>query len=171
MKKPLVFLIFSLFAALSTGFAQEISLLAGPRFSPSLAEAIEGAQSSVRLATYVFRLSPRGETGRLAKALAQAAKRGVEVEVYLETTGKKDSLELQNRQVAKWLKRNRIKVYFDGPNQRSHAKAAVIDHRLCFVGSHNLTEAALKHNYELTLRVDSPTLAQELEQSFNGQFR
>ena len=171
MKKPLIFLLFSVFAALSTGFAQEVELLEGPRFAASLEQAIDGAQSSVRLATYVFRLSPRGETGRLAKALAQAAKRGVEVELYLETTGLKDSLERGNRQVAKWLKRNQVKVYFDTPNQRSHAKAAVIDHKFCFVGSHNLTESALKHNYELTLRVDSPALAQKLAPSFTAQFK
>ncbi|PIY21300.1 MAG: phospholipase, partial [Deltaproteobacteria bacterium CG_4_10_14_3_um_filter_60_8] len=32
----------------------------------------------------------------------------------------------------------------------------------CFIGSHNLTHAALAYNHELSLRLDSPELAGQL---------
>ncbi|MBU4177899.1 MAG: phospholipase, partial [Proteobacteria bacterium] len=42
------------------------------------------------------------------------------------------------------------------------AKLAVIDRRYCLVGSHNLTQSALKHNHELSLLLDNPQLAEEI---------
>jgi len=39
---------------------------------------------------------------------------------------------------------------------------AVIDRRLSFIGSHNLTDSALKYNRELSLLVDSHEVAEEI---------
>jgi phosphatidylserine/phosphatidylglycerophosphate/cardiolipin synthase-like enzyme len=44
----------------------------------------------------------------------------------------------------------------------THSKVFVIDDRYCFVGSHNLTHAALAMNQELSLYVDSPALALQI---------
>ena len=49
----------------------------------------------------------------------------------------------------------------DAPDRTTHAKLVVIDRRYLFVGSHNLTQSALKYNHEVSVRIDSPPLAEE----------
>jgi phosphatidylserine/phosphatidylglycerophosphate/cardiolipin synthase-like enzyme len=50
-------------------------------------------------------------------------------------------------------------VVFDSPGTTTHTKVAVIDGRYIFLGSHNLTNSALKYNHELSVFIDSPELA------------
>jgi putative cardiolipin synthase len=47
---------------------------------------------------------------------------------------------------------------------RSHAKIAVMDHRITFVGSMNMDFRSSRENTELGMLVDSPTLAAQVEQ-------
>ena len=49
----------------------------------------------------------------------------------------------------------------DGPDRTTHAKMVIIDRRYLFIGSHNLTQSALKYNHEVSVRIDSPLLAEE----------
>jgi phosphatidylserine/phosphatidylglycerophosphate/cardiolipin synthase-like enzyme len=55
-----------------------------------------------------------------------------------------------------------IKVRFDAPKTITHVKAMVIDGRYVYLGSHNLTQSALKFNNELSVMVDSPEFAAEV---------
>jgi phosphatidylserine/phosphatidylglycerophosphate/cardiolipin synthase-like enzyme len=66
------------------------------------------------------------------------------------------------------LRDNGIKVFFDSPNTTTHTKLVVIDSRYSFVGSHNFTHAALKHNNELSLLIDDQALAHRLTDYMNG---
>lgn len=162
VKKLLLILLFAFWAG--AGQAAELRLLSGAELAPALIRSLRGAKQSALLATYVFRLRHRGRTGELARELVRARKRGVKVEVFLEATGKRgDSLEEANRQAAAWLKNRGVLVRFDGPKRRSHAKAASIDSQTCFVGSHNLTESALKYNHELSVQVNDASFCRGLE--------
>ncbi|HQB31212.1 MAG TPA: phospholipase D-like domain-containing protein, partial [Syntrophales bacterium] len=60
------------------------------------------------------------------------------------------------------LRKAGIVPVFDTTERTMHAKIAVIDRRHVFLGSHNFTQSALKYNHEVSLRVDSPALAEEL---------
>jgi len=42
-----------------------------------------------------------------------------------------------------------------------HNKLIVIDQRLILLGSHNLTQSALKYNNEMSVLIDRPELARE----------
>jgi phosphatidylserine/phosphatidylglycerophosphate/cardiolipin synthase-like enzyme len=53
-------------------------------------------------------------------------------------------------------------VSFDSPTVVTHAKVVVVDGRYVYLGSHNLTQSALRHNNELSVRIDSPELAAEV---------
>jgi len=44
----------------------------------------------------------------------------------------------------------------------------VIDRRYIYIGSHNLTQSALKYNKELSVLIDSPELAGEMTAYLNG---
>jgi phosphatidylserine/phosphatidylglycerophosphate/cardiolipin synthase-like enzyme len=50
-------------------------------------------------------------------------------------------------------------VYADMSGTTVHSKLAVIDRRLVFIGSHDLTAPSLGHYREASLLVDSPDLA------------
>ena len=43
----------------------------------------------------------------------------------------------------------------------THLKVTVIDGRYVYLGSHNLTEGALRYNNELSVLIDSPEIAAE----------
>ena len=61
------------------------------------------------------------------------------------------------------LTRGGVRVVFDSPTVTSHNKTVVIDNRYVFIGSHNLTQGALRHNNELSVMIVSPELAAEVK--------
>jgi phosphatidylserine/phosphatidylglycerophosphate/cardiolipin synthase-like enzyme len=61
-----------------------------------------------------------------------------------------------------------IKVRFDAPKTTTHVKALVIDGRYVYMGSHNLTQSALKYNNELSIMIDSAELAAEVTAYLNN---
>jgi phosphatidylserine/phosphatidylglycerophosphate/cardiolipin synthase-like enzyme len=72
------------------------------------------------------------------------------------------SVDQDNRETAQRLRRAGIDVSFDSPRRTNHTKAVVIDRTYTFLGSHNLTNSALKYNHELSLFVHSPELSREI---------
>jgi hypothetical protein len=141
-----------------------ILLLADKNYYPALSRAIGCAKSEIVMAFYIFSAADR--PGNLPSAviddLIGAAKRGVAVTVLLERESEAgSSLNRDNRDTAARLKRGGVEVLFDSPRVRTHTKAAVIDGRYVLMGSHNLTNSALKHNHELSVFIDSPELAKE----------
>ena len=97
---------------------------------------------------------------RILGHLAKAVKRGVDVKVILENTGRVNyELNVQNRRTGKLMEEKGVKVYFDSPRTTTHAKLIVIDERLVILGSHNLTQSALKHNNEISIMLSRPDLA------------
>ena len=74
----------------------------------------------------------------------------------------RDKLSAENRNTADLLTRNGVNVYFADPGVTTHNKIVVIDKRYIFLGSHNLTQGALKYNNELSVLIDSPEMAAEV---------
>ncbi|HIJ79964.1 MAG: phospholipase D-like domain-containing protein [Desulfobulbaceae bacterium] len=142
----------------------EVNTLADDDYFPTLINLIQNSNRSIDLAMFVFKTSTKGDNRpmQIAKALIAARQRGVRVRVILEKSGYDEKLNQTNEEVGALLKENRIVVEFDSPQRTNHAKLVVIDSRYCLVGSHNFTQAALKHNHELSLLIDSRTLAREL---------
>jgi len=71
-------------------------------------------------------------------------------------------VDASNRETAARLREKGNTVIFDSPRVNTHTKTAVIDGRYIFLGSHNLTNSALKYNRELSVYIDSPPLAEEI---------
>jgi phosphatidylserine/phosphatidylglycerophosphate/cardiolipin synthase-like enzyme len=102
--------------------------------------------------------------------LLRAARRGVAVTVILEKSGRDaDPLNNDNLHTASMLTRGGVRVRFDSPATTSHGKVAVIDSRHVYLGSHNLTQAALRHNNEFSVLIDSPEMALEVLRSLEAQ--
>jgi phosphatidylserine/phosphatidylglycerophosphate/cardiolipin synthase-like enzyme len=149
-------------AILSDQAGCQVILLTNEDYLPALIKAIDEAQSEIFVSIFSFKAGVHKNSypDRVLMHLAKAVKRGVDVKVILETTGRfNDELNTQNRQTGKLLEEQGVKVYFDSPRTTTHTKMMVIDERVLILGSHNLTQSALKYNNEISIMLSSPDLA------------
>jgi phosphatidylserine/phosphatidylglycerophosphate/cardiolipin synthase-like enzyme len=137
-------------------------LLTNEDYFPALLKVIDEAQNEIFMSIFSFKAGVHKNSypDRILGHLAKAVKRGVNVKVILETTGRlNDELNTQNRQTAKLLEENGVKVYFDSPRTITHTKLIVIDEKVVILGSHNLTQSGLKYNNEISILIERPDLA------------
>ena len=98
------------------------------------------------------------------KSLISAHQRGIKVRVLFERKGRStqlydDDLARANEVTAEELARVGVEVRFDLPHKTTHAKVVIIERRDVFQGNHNFTKSAFMYNNELSLLIDSPSLA------------
>ncbi len=129
----------------------------GEAVYPEMLAAIDGAESSVLLASYIFDADASGQL--FIDALGRAADRGVDVRVLLDGYG-----EIYSRpRAGKKLRRRGVKLALFIPpklipptwhlNLRSHRKILAVDGRLVFVGGMNIGERHLAENLDNPARV------------------
>jgi hypothetical protein len=171
LRAPVVFAIAGMLAAappVCAGGDHEVraTLLRNQEYADFLINGIREARTSIICSFYLFKVNTaRGnQPRRIAEELIKARRRGVEVSVILEMQGmsKGDSLNADNHDTAALLSGGGVKVYFDSPRVTTHTKAVVIDNRFVYIGSHNLTQGALRYNNELSIFIDSPAMAGEI---------
>jgi len=146
---------------------RESTLLSDSELPGPLISGIRGARQQIIGAYYLFRTGrgPRNLPAAVARELVAAARRGVPVTILLEG---KDPVGRENRRTGLFLARGGVKVLFPTGKGVAHLKALVVDDRLLFVGSHNLTQAALTRNRELTLSVADRDLAIQTRRYLEG---
>ncbi len=141
----------------------EARLLLDRDYFTVLLDGIDRARSEISLSAYLFRTieGAGGYPEAVLKRLLAAVKRGVRVEVVLERSQDADDLNRNNAETAERLKHGGIRVCMDAPDRVTHTKLVVIDRRYVLIGSHNLTQSALKYNHEASVWIDSVPLAEE----------
>lgn len=99
--------------------------------------AISEAKKNIRIQMYIF------TSKRIGDAVAQAAKRGVAVELILDKSQEKMTY-------GPWraLRRDGVKVYFDADHDTANNKVIVLDKHTVITGSYNFTKAAEEKNAE-----------------------
>jgi phosphatidylserine/phosphatidylglycerophosphate/cardiolipin synthase-like enzyme len=121
-------------------------LRGGEALFPAMVRAIEGARHEVWLATYIY--DNTGSVDSVTQALADAARRGVQVKVLVDGFGSRSNLpELRSRLEAagvllavfrplhnwwSWLQPSQLR--------RLHQKICVVDGDIAFVGGINLLD-------------------------------
>ncbi len=138
-----------------------VTLLKDSEFSGTLMSGIKNARKNIVCSYYLFVVQGKNESEKILEELVRARRRGVEVRVILEKSLRKDRLNEENLHTASLLARGGVKVFFDTPEVVTHLKVTVIDGRFVFLGSHNLTQGALRQNHELSVLIDSPEIAGE----------
>ena len=141
-----------------------VKVLADREFQAALESEIAAARSEITLCAYLFAAkdAPADRPRAIADRLAEAAARGVKVEVILEIGRESEAVTRANREAARLLVRRGVKVYADNAGTTVHASFVVIDRRLVFIGSHDLTERSLGQHREVSLLVESPDVAAAL---------
>jgi cardiolipin synthase len=148
----------------------------GEQAYPAMIEAIESARNWIYLASFIFETNRTGR--RFIRALAEAAKRGVDVKVIVDGIGELYSyprastlLQKHGVRAARFLPPRLIPPTIN-INLRNHRKILAVDGRICFVGGMNIGDRHLAQNLEnpsrvidMHLRVQGPLVAQ-IEQVF-----
>jgi phosphatidylserine/phosphatidylglycerophosphate/cardiolipin synthase-like enzyme len=139
-----------------------LRLLADRQFQTHLEQEISAARDEVVICQHLFAIDGEMRDDRaqaLADLLAQTAARGVEVIVVLEIGREVSPITISNRRTARYLQKRGVRVYSDMSGTIVHSRIAVIDRRLVFLGSHDLTHQSLGRYREASLLVDSSSLA------------
>lgn len=147
----------------STAYPVNARLLTDREYFDVLQETIGSAQTEIVVCAYLFKTLPgaEGYPERIVKSLADAAKRGVDVVAVMELNQEGGDLAKTNAETAKRLEKAGIRICPDPQNVVTHTKLVIVDRRVLFVGSHNLTQSALHYNHEASVRIDSPVMAAE----------
>ena len=143
----------------------EVEDLTNQKYFPALLKEIESAKKSIYVCMYYISYFPKKEDRvfEILKALRDAAKRGVAVEVLLDQgyAGEK-STEMRNKNLRAYafLREAGISVFYDEKKTITHAKYFVVDESVVIVGSFNLSQSALSLNNEAGVLIRSREMAQ-----------
>ena len=116
---------------------------------PAMLQAIDEAEQSIGLATYIFDHDRAGK--RFIEALVAAHERGVDVRVLIDGVGKRYSRPPVTRELRR--RGVRAEAFLESAlpwrnpylNLRNHRKLLVVDGRLGFTGGMNIREGCLLH--------------------------
>ena len=120
-------------------------LIGGAQLFPKALKAIEGAQSEVRIETYIFANDPAGEA--FHAAMCKAAERGVKVCLVLDGFGGQEGVKawvpgLLAQGVEVRVFRPEGFLFQPNPRRlrRMHRKIIAVDNQIAFVGGINLID-------------------------------
>ncbi len=148
----------------------QIMVLTNQQYLPMLRNFIRTAKYRIDIAMYIFKVgkSKNNAPKQVLNELIAARKRGVKITIILENSSYSDSLNDDNRRVARILRKNKITVKFDSKKRTTHTKIVIIDGRFAFIGSHNFTHSALRKNNEITLLLDNPRVVRDVSKYLNN---
>jgi len=140
------------FNAFSAFTAEKIQVHFSPKggCTEAIVYALNSAKSSVRVQAYSFTSAP------IAKAVVDAHRRGVNVQVILDK-----SQRTEKYSSADFLRNSGVPTLIDAKHAIAHNKIMVIDGQIILTGSFNFTKAAEESNAENLLVIQDATLAAE----------
>ncbi len=154
---PVILIVFLLVPVCRAQDAQQEQQAASPievYFSPkggcteAVVKELDAAKSTVLVQAYSF------TSVRIAKALVDAHKRGVKIEVILDK-----SQRTEKYSSADFVQHAGIRTLIDAKHAIAHNKIMVIDGQTVITGSFNFTRAAEENNAENLLVIRSQDLA------------
>lgn len=114
----------------------------------AIVDALSRSKKSVFVQAYSFTSAP------IAKALVDAHKRGVRVEVILDKSQRSEKYSS-----ADFVAHAGITTFIDAKHAIAHNKVMVLDESTVITGSFNFTTAAEQHNAENLLVIQASALA------------
>lgn len=121
----------------------------------AVVNALAAAKTSILVQAYSFTSAP------IAKALVDAHRRGVKIQVILDKSNR-----TANYSSADFVAHAGIPTFIDDKHAIAHNKIMVIDERIVITGSFNFTKAAEEHNAENLLVIDDAALALRYTQNW-----
>ena len=144
-----------------------------PKIYRKMLSDIRSAKKEILLETYIY---GGGSVGReFLEVLTKKASQGVKVRLLIDSWGSNVRKKFFKKLIdaggeVRFFRELRYAIHFFNANhERNHRKLLVIDHRVSYVGSINITSAGLNWE-ELVLRIEG-SLAVALRLSFNRSWR
>ena len=122
-----------------------------------IVQALNGAQRTVLVQAYSFTSAP------IAKALLDAYTRGIQVQVILDKSQRREKYSS-----ADFLVNQGEPTRIDTTHAIAHNKVIVIDGERVLTGSFNFTKAAQEKNAENLLIIRDPALAAQYTQNWDA---
>lgn len=101
---------------------------------------------------------------RLWASWVAASQRGVHVCFILPVPASQHPATWRNAQAAEAAYKEGIQTRWVPQPRLLHAKTLVIDEKLCYVGSGNMTAAAAHQNHEFYVRFEDQEIARQIQQ-------
>jgi phosphatidylserine/phosphatidylglycerophosphate/cardiolipin synthase-like enzyme len=141
----------------STSAGTTVCFTPGGNCTDHIVQAITGAKTSILVQAYSFTSAP------IAKALLDAHKRGIQVQVIRDK-----SQRTEKYSSADFLANQGVPTMIDANHAISHNKVMVIDGETVIMGSFNFTNAAQEKNAENVLIIRDPALAAQYTQNWEA---
>lgn len=125
-----------------------------------IVKEINQAQKTILVQVYSFTSAP------IAKAILDASKRGVKVQVILDKSQK-----TQKYSSADFFVHTGVPTYIDSRHAIAHNKIILIDDNTLITGSFNFTKAAQEKNAENLLVLHDPTLISLYKKNWQAHFQ
>ena len=149
MRLRLILLFLLFFAFSAQAFQADIEQVCfPPGCEQAIIQQIDGAKTEIKVQAYSFTSAP------IAKALLNAHKRGLTVEIILDK-----SQRTQKYSSYTFFKNQGIPVFIDSAHAIAHNKIIIIDRVTVITGSFNFTKAAEEKNAENVLIIKSKDMA------------
>lgn len=161
IKRRVIFLILSLalFTGVPTVLATtwEVCFTPGQNCTEVIVKTLSEARTSVYVQAYSFTSAP------IAKALLDAHKRGVHVDVILDKSNR-----TARYSSADFLANQGVPTFIDAQHGIAHNKVMVIDEETVITGSFNFTRAAQEKNAENLIVIKDKALAARYNENWKG---
>ncbi len=146
-----------------------VPVLPAKDFGREAVAAVRGAKSYIYVMTYNLSGSQSGVIAEFYEALQERARDGVKVYVIAPGGSRAHaSVKISSMNFAETLSASGVQVRFLTDSKVQHKKLLIIDNRKVFVGSSNLTSAAVKDNLELNVVIEEPAFVAEAVKDFRA---
>ncbi|MFC1852959.1 phospholipase D-like domain-containing protein [candidate division CSSED10-310 bacterium] len=142
-------------------------------YYPRVLTLIQQAQENIEIIMYQIRFYsayPDSKSNTLIAALAQAQKRGVKVQILIESSDWNPENALANKIAGHLLTRAGVSVRYDDPEVNSHNKLLIIDGEIVVLGSSNWSYHSLDKNNETAVAIRSTSVAKQYHEYFLDLF-
>ena len=133
----------------------------------AILEAARQARTSVWISGYAFNGYLEGTIGAFYAVLAAKVRAGVDVVILAEYgQATPPSVKQATRNFVEEMARNGMRVFLLSEQKALHKKMVIVDGRLVFMGSSNLTSAGTLYNEDLNLGVENPEFTKQVIADF-----
>jgi phosphatidylserine/phosphatidylglycerophosphate/cardiolipin synthase-like enzyme len=141
----------------TTPSAVTVCFTPGGHYTDAIVQALSDAKRTILVQAYSFTSAP------IAKALLDAHKRGVQVQVILDKSQRSEKYSS-----ADFLANQGVSTMIDANHAIAHNKVMIIDGETVLTGSFNFTKAAQESNAENLLILRDPALAAQYAQNWEA---
>jgi phosphatidylserine/phosphatidylglycerophosphate/cardiolipin synthase-like enzyme len=146
-----------------------VQVLPARDFGREAVAAVRGATSYVYVMTYNLSGSQSGVIAEFYEALQERARDGVKVYVIAPGGSRAHAaVKIRSMNFAETLAASGVQVRFLTDTKVQHKKLLIVDNRRVFLGSSNLTSAAVGDNLELNVAVEEPAFVEEAVKDFRA---